>query len=398
MTHKNRSPAGVDGRASRVTSSQQDEETNTNSIERSKSLPVGAGRPAKLAEAAREYRDIFGWVPLRLQGKSPNCMGKGWQKRTLESPIPEFKDGDNIGVLLGKPSKNLVRLDPDFETIPEVTAILFPETARAFGRATAPRSGRLVTSDVKTTNFILPKSMAGHPGLPVHDDESSLVVFQILSTGAQTMVPPSVHPATGEEITWQAPLGTDIAAVEAPELLRRVGIEAFLMAACQFWPARGTRNEAAMALARILLEALTEVFSDDEDRIEIVDNLVTAVAVAGGDGEESAEGKQRARATLMKMQAGEDTTGMPRLVELLGLPADAAATFRKWLGTKAPAQRAVGILEWRERRKDGMPLQTMHNARVAITALGIDCSYDTFQTRSCSTTTATPSSTSCRRS
>src|SRR5262249_8063401 len=150
------------------------------------------------------------------------------------------------------------------------------------------------------------------------------------------------------------------------------------MVSRQFWPARGTRNEAAMALSRILLEVLTEAFPDDEDRIAIVDNLVTAVAVAGGDGEESAGGKQRARATLEKMRAREDTTGMPRLVELLGLPADAAATFRKWLGTKPPAQRAIGILEWRERRKDGMPLQTMHNARVAITALGIDCSYDEF--------------------
>jgi hypothetical protein len=33
---------------------------------------------------------------------------------------------------------------------------------------------------------------------------------------------------------------------------------------------------------------------------------------------------------------------------------------------------------WREQRKDGSPLPSMHNARLAITALGIQCSYDTF--------------------
>jgi hypothetical protein len=33
---------------------------------------------------------------------------------------------------------------------------------------------------------------------------------------------------------------------------------------------------------------------------------------------------------------------------------------------------------WRERRKDGWPAPSLHNARLAITAIGVECSYDTF--------------------
>ena len=41
-------------------------------------------------------------------------------------------------------------------------------------------------------------------------------------------------------------------------------------------------------------------------------------------------------------------------------------------------KHAPGTPDWRERRINGAPMPSMHNARLAITALGIDCSYDTF--------------------
>ena len=43
-----------------------------------------------------------------------------------------------------------------------------------------------------------------------------------------------------------------------------------------------------------------------------------------------------------------------------------------------PAKRVARLLNWRECRANGAPVPSMHNARLAITALGIDCSYDTF--------------------
>jgi hypothetical protein len=46
-----------------------------------------------------------------------------------------------------------------------------------------------------------------------------------------------------------------------------------------------------------------------------------------------------------------------------------------------PATRAAHALHWRECRANGNPLPSMHNARLAIAALGIECSYDTFHNK-----------------
>ncbi len=44
-------------------------------------------------------------------------------------------------------------------------------------------------------------------------------------------------------------------------------------------------------------------------------------------------------------------------------------------------QRIEGEPEWRERRINGKPVPSMHNARLAITALGIHCSRDVFHNK-----------------
>ena len=289
-----------------------------------------------LAEAAQAYRDNQHWVPLRLVGKSPDCMGKGWTKRTLANACPAFSDGDNIGILLGAPSGDLVRLDPDFPGIPAVRHILFSEDTSMFGRASSPHSGRLVIcKGLASKDFELPASMKSDRRLPQHNGKPGLVVFEILSTGKQTVVPPSVHPETGEGVIWQSTVPP--AAIEGSELLWRCGVESFLLAVRQFWPLRGTRNPAAMALARVLLEALEPHYADEAKRIAVVDSLVTATAMAGGDGVASRNGKKRAKATLQKMHDGKETTGLTRLVELLGMPANVSKTFREWLGISTEA-------------------------------------------------------------
>jgi Virulence-associated protein E len=328
------------------------------------------GREAKLAEAARVYRDKHHWVPLRLQGKSPDCMGKGWQKRTTDDAIPIFYATDNIGFLLGTPSGGVVRLDPDFKSIPEVTAMLFPEPTAIFGRETSPRSGRLyVCNGIKSTDFRLPNVMKGDVRLPKHDGKPNVVVFQILSTGKQTMAPPSLHPETGEEVKWVSE--TPIKNLDKSELVRRVGIEAFLMVVRHFWPPRGTRNEAAMALARVLLEALATRYPDDAERIELVDELVVTVAEEGGDGAASRDGKFRAATTLEKLKNGEETTGLPRLLELLELPKEVEKTFRRWLGIKLIATGGGGGRPYIPYQIEGKygPLAVLANALIGLDTL-----------------------------
>jgi Virulence-associated protein E-like domain len=49
--------------------------------------------------------------------------------------------------------------------------------------------------------------------------------------------------------------------------------------------------------------------------------------------------------------------------------------------TNAKKARPAGEPDWRERRENGSPVPSLHNARLAITAFGIECSYDTFHNK-----------------
>jgi predicted P-loop ATPase len=48
---------------------------------------------------------------------------------------------------------------------------------------------------------------------------------------------------------------------------------------------------------------------------------------------------------------------------------------------EAPKWRDISAPDWRERKQNLAPLPSMHNARLAITALGIECRYDTFHNK-----------------
>ena len=109
--------------------------------------------------------------------------------------------------------------------------------------------------------------------------------------------------------------------------------------------------------------------------------------MAGGDGEASWAGKQRAEPTLAKMRAGEDTTGLPRLIELLELPDAVTKTFRKWLGIA----KAVGTVDDQgfevddqgfETDADGRLLKSQRNIRKAVELLDFTLSHDAFRGRS----------------
>jgi len=87
------------------------------------------------------------------------------------------------------------------------------------------------------------------------------------------------------------------------------------------WPNQGSRNDAALALAGMLLQA-----GWHEDRVE---NFISLVAQAAGD-EESDARKGAARATRKRIEQGNTFTGRPSLEKLL----DAKVVDRacEWLG------------------------------------------------------------------
>jgi predicted P-loop ATPase len=110
---------------------------------------------------------------------------------------------------------------------------------------------------------------------------------------------------------------------------------------------------------------------------------VTSVAWHAGPGEYADGAGNNAADAAAAHARGENVYGLPGLKEFFG---DAAGKrVAKILGyNEAPAvmlPAAAAGLAWRERVKGGVPKATMHNARIAIQALNIACSYDTFHNK-----------------
>jgi len=265
-----------------------------------------------------------GWapIPVKPRDKAPRSNG-GWQALRLnrDSIGEEFASNENVGVLLGEPSGNLVDLDLDSVEARRLAPFLLPPTLQ-FGRRGAPGSHFLVrTSDRAATT-----RKFSDPG--AKNDERAMLV-ELRSNGHQTVFPPSVHPS-GEVVTWQGDRASTLASMLAEELERvaaHLGAAALLS---RHWR-EGLRQDAALALAGGLLQA--------QWSLEDVVTLVTAVTKGALD----LEPKKRVAAvkrTAAMLEAGAEITGWPRLAELLG--ENIVASVRSWLGVDEQAVRIAG--------------------------------------------------------
>src|SRR6202022_3563108 len=91
-----------------------------------------------LIACAQNYRRR-GWAVVRLkEEKGPaNSGGKAafdddWQKTRPNSPLPNFLPNNNIGIVLGQNSGELIRLDPEWPKALRLMPILFPEPCPRF--------------------------------------------------------------------------------------------------------------------------------------------------------------------------------------------------------------------------------------------------------------------------
>lgn len=159
--------------------------------------------------AAQAYT-ARGWsvIPVPYRSKDPGF--KGWPQLRLRDCdlITRFNGGpQNIGVLLGEPSKWLIDIDLDHPRCRELADTRLPATPAIFGRPGKPRSHRLyrINKPMRTRQF---KSKSA----------GTLVEFR--STGGQTIFPPSTH-ESGEPITWEIE-GAEPAEVDGDELFAAV--------------------------------------------------------------------------------------------------------------------------------------------------------------------------------
>ncbi|OPX92333.1 MAG: hypothetical protein A4E53_00555 [Pelotomaculum sp. PtaB.Bin104] len=248
-----------------------------------------------------------GWcvIPLPAGGKAPR--GRGWQNlRLTEEELPaRFTNGENVGVLLGEPSGWLTDIDLDCTEAVALAGYMLPQTNAVFGRAGKRRSHYLYMCYNSQT-------------LKFQDIDKSMLV-EIRSTGGQTVFPGSTHPS-GEKIAWEAEGDPNKLAFE--HLLPVVGRLAAAALLARHWPAKGSRQEAALALAGGLLRGGWEAAQ--------VEEFIRYVALAAKD----EEPRMRAQTVVSTIRKSDSpTTGWPRLGELVG--ADVVKLAQKWLGVTA---------------------------------------------------------------
>src|SRR5262249_24253779 len=131
-------------------------------------------------------------------------------------------------------------------------------------------------------------------------------LLEIRSTGGQTLAPPGAHEA-GESIVWYT--HTHPSTVGFDELQGAARALAAVSLLARYWPRKGTRQDAFLALAGGLL-----LHGWDEARAE---RFLAAVCAATGD-EETSKRRACVAQTARKIGGDNDVTGWRRLSELLG--------------------------------------------------------------------------------
>lgn len=242
-------------------------------------------------------------IPVPYQQKTP--LLSDWQHLQLtEETAPHYFNGEpqNIGLLLGDPSKGLVDIDLD---CPEAVAIapwFFPATA-TFGRPSAPESHLL---------FVC-------PGLRTQKYQADIMLLEIRSTGCQTVMPGSVHPS-GEPIAFVTGK-TKLRRIDADNLLEAAGKTAAAALLAQQWKNKqGSRHDCTLALAGALCHSGWESTA--------VTEFVQAITSAAGD-DEAVDRLAAVQSTAEKYAAGEAVSGWPTLAELFD--DKTIKRLRKWL-------------------------------------------------------------------
>ncbi|WP_345319672.1 bifunctional DNA primase/polymerase [Novipirellula rosea] len=198
-----------------------------------------------------------GWycVPLRTRSKSP--ARRDWTNLRLTPEV--FPDQGNIGIILGEPSGWLVDVDLDCDEAIELADSYLPQTPAITGRPSARRSHRWYIAVGATTEK--------------HTDPSDgSMIVELRSTGAQTVVGPSMHP-DGE--TYET-LDGEPAAV--PSLMLAACVKALADAVIH---QRGTKKPPQHIAA--LPPQSPRVPNDVETRaIAYINAMPSAIAGSGG--------------------------------------------------------------------------------------------------------------------
>ena len=154
-------------------------------------MSAGKGKGQKEKSALDSALDFIarGWSPIPVRYRSKSLDGLAdteMDKWHIDAQTaPQFFNGkpQNVGVVLGVTSKNLVDVDLDDPISRQLADALLPPTTCTFGRRGNPASHRLYT----TTEDPGPLKQ-------FHDGEGMLIEYR--ANGCMTVFPGSLHKET----------------------------------------------------------------------------------------------------------------------------------------------------------------------------------------------------------
>ena len=251
-------------------------------------------------EAALVYIDR-GWNPVPNHFRSKQPINIGWDSQVIDkqSVRQYFHGGDqNVGVMLGPSPNGLTDVDLDCDEALKIAPYVLPPTGSVFGRRSSPASHWLYTTRLASDT----KKAAIEFKDPNPDVKNSLLAeIRIGGKGAQTIFPGSIH-ESGEDVLWvknEAPLPID-----GSELEWRVALLASACLLARYWPAEGSRHDAALVVGGFLSRARV-----DND---LAKQTMHGICVAAGDSE------WVDRVSAADVREGIKVPGYPKLRELFG--------------------------------------------------------------------------------
>ena len=257
---------------------------------------------------------MAGWTKLRWPDPTTDT-GEG--EDAVRAAFEEYTAGGstNLGVLLGEASGDLIDVDLDHPAAQRLKSYLLPHTAAIHGRETSRKSHywyRAKRGTLPATRRLrIPDAYGRGTGVSV----------EIRGNGAQTLVPPSIHPATAETYEWEGePWGGDEgpAVVDGTELLAQVILLGLCAVLLDAWPGPGQRHDAYVALAGGLLR-----YGDSQTVHPFWERnagLVIRTLARATHDEDGAEQREREAiyTTKRRLREGGEATGFTRLAEYIG--------------------------------------------------------------------------------
>lgn len=269
-----------------------------------------------------------GWTPVSLKPAHKAPTNFDWTTTVYESTdqiVAAFgasskahAGGDpnrlNLGLALGQNHGHLVNIDIDHHKALLLAERILPPTAMRSGRASRPGAHFWYLVE------------GYDPGLRPHTLPDGSMIVEYRATGAQTVIPPSIHPE-GERYEWVGePWGGDegprrMTGEEGKHLHAAVLLLAAIVTLADGWPAKGSRHAAYLPLVGGLLRDADEhgqprVHPWWDRQVEGIIRLV-AEATHDVDGAETRIG-ETVRTTRQKIIRGDRVQGWPTLARIIG--------------------------------------------------------------------------------